>query len=63
MTTTTTNGAVAKTTPNRGFGPLACPLCGQDGAIQLNLDDLDTCTCPECSEEFGLDTVREMIAK
>jgi hypothetical protein len=61
-TLTTANGT-AKDTTRRGFGPLTCPLCGQDCAISLNLEDLETCTCPECSEEFTLDTVRDVIAR
>jgi hypothetical protein len=60
MTTqATANGAAAK----KGFGELTCPLCGQDGAIGLSLEDLESCTCPSCSEEFTLDAVRDVIAK
>lgn len=64
MTTATANGVAQATAKvERGFGELTCPCCGQDCGIQLNLSDLDTCSCPECSEEFSLDTVREMLAK
>jgi hypothetical protein len=43
---------------------LPCPLCGeQQASISLYLDDMDTCCCRECSEEFSLDAVRDMIAK
>jgi hypothetical protein len=52
-----------KAPARKGWGSLTCPLCGQDCAISLNLEDLKTCTCPECSEDFLLDTVRDVIAR
>jgi hypothetical protein len=63
MTTTQTsaNGAAAKAA--KGL-LLPCPLCGEQGAsISLYLDDMDTCHCRDCDNEFSLDTVRDLLAK
>jgi len=40
-------------------------LCGQQGRITVNLGDIDLndgLHCEECSEDFGTDTIREMLA-
>lgn len=48
----------------RGFGLLRCPLCGAEGTISLDLDEVTHETslqCRECEETFGVDTVRDTI--
>lgn len=60
MTTTATTNA-ATDTPARGFQGLRCVLCGAEATISLDLDDLDTFHCPECSEDFTADDVRAQI--
>jgi transcription elongation factor Elf1 len=47
----------------RGFGPLRCISCGEEGVIRLDLDDCATLHCTDCEAEFGLDDVRALIAK
>jgi hypothetical protein len=60
MTTQTTNNGTVKA---KGL-LLPCPLCGeQQASVSLYLDDMDTCYCRDCENEFSLDTVRELIAR
>jgi hypothetical protein len=40
---------------------LPCPCCLADAAIQLNLLDGDTLTCPDCDEEFTVDYIDSLI--
>lgn len=40
---------------------LYCPCCRIVAAIDLHLDDGDTMTCRECSEEFTTEDVRKLI--
>jgi hypothetical protein len=47
--------------PERGWGPLFCPCCAVEATIRLDRDDLDTLTCADCDESFGLERVRGMI--
>jgi hypothetical protein len=43
---------------------LPCPLCGEaEATVQLNLADLDTCTCLECDAEFSLDELAGRLAR
>jgi hypothetical protein len=53
-----------KADPTRptGFGPLRCPVCGQEATVSLDLDDLQTFRCGECDDTFSADDVRIMIA-
>jgi hypothetical protein len=46
----------------RGF-PHRCPLCGAEETIKINLGDVATFECGECSEEFGPDAIRAMIGQ
>lgn len=48
---------------SRGFGHLPCPKCGEEAIVQIDLDDLNTCKCGECEEEFTTEDVRNLIAK
>jgi hypothetical protein len=68
MTTNQTSPALSLTPeadPRASRGVLLpCPKCGKDEVqIQLDLDDLRTCTCRECGEDFTLDDVRDLIEK
>lgn len=56
MTQTETE-PVSQTEASRG-GNLPCPRCGEVCGIALDLDDLETCRCRECEENFTLDDVR-----
>lgn len=55
------------TTKARGFGYLPCPRCmNAECSIDIDLADLtgdESCHCPECDERFGLDDVRNLIAR
>lgn len=43
---------------------LICPKCGKSCAgITLHLDDLETFSCIECTEDFDASDVEELIAK
>ena len=43
---------------------LPCPKCGEVSAtIALNLGDMQTFTCQECSEEFDRSDIESFIAK
>lgn len=50
-------------TVKRGFGPLPCILCGAEGTIRLDLDDVANLTCAECEESFTPADVRAFMAK
>lgn len=45
-----------------GFGSLTCPKCCCDGVVMIHLDDFENFCCGDCSEEFTLSDVRELIA-
>jgi transcription elongation factor Elf1 len=51
----------------RGWGGLPCPMCGEaEVSIALDLDDMgrdEACRCAECESAFGLDHVRDLMAK
>ncbi len=41
-----------------------CLCCGSiDGSRRLDLDDLATLTCSECSDEFTVDDLRATVAE
>jgi hypothetical protein len=42
---------------------LSCPMCGASEAIQLDLNDLTTVTCGECSDEFTPEAARKVLAE
>lgn len=60
---TQTNSPTETAAPARGFGQLPCPLCGADATVRLDLDDLATFNCCECSEDFTADDLRAIIAQ
>lgn len=47
---------------SKGFPGLRCPLCGSTDIQALYLDDLTTCRCTSCEEDYTLDDVRELVA-
>jgi uncharacterized protein (DUF983 family) len=47
--------------PRRGFKHTPCPKCGEDGIIQISLDDVGDCHCNECGEDFTLADIRAFI--
>jgi hypothetical protein len=51
---------MAKSEAFDGFD-LVCPKCGQEGAIDLDLNNLHQATCGECSEEFDPAEVAEEL--
>ena len=50
------------TEPERGFGLLPCPRCGEDTHIRLDLDDCAVFTCTSCEADFAADDVRNLVA-
>jgi hypothetical protein len=42
---------------------LSCPLCGAIESIKLDLNDLTTCSCGECGDEFGPEDARKRMAE
>lgn len=46
----------------RGFAGVRCPLCGSDDVQKIQLDDLETCHCSACEEDYTLDDVRQLVA-
>ncbi len=46
-----------------GFGNLPCIKCGEETTIRLDLDDCDRMTCGECSAEFTLAEVQDVIGR
>jgi len=63
MNQTANNLNVVTEAPEKGL-TLPCPKCGEaEASIALNLDDLDTCHCLACDEEFTLGEIRDLIAK
>jgi hypothetical protein len=64
MTTPTATTAPATTPTPKPWGTLPCPLCGvAEAAISIRFDDMDTCSCAECSGDFSLEVVRDLIAR
>lgn len=65
MTNATTNLAVATETTAKIRGvQLPCPCCGEEqAAIMLSLADMESCRCEECSTDFTLTDVKDLIAK
>ena len=47
--------------PVPGFGLLTCVLCGEQATISVDLDDVFTFHCPECSGDFDLEDVAKVI--
>jgi hypothetical protein len=43
---------------SQGFPGLRCPLCGQEDCVTLNLQDVHTFSCTECSEDIPADDAR-----
>lgn len=43
---------MAATTKTTRSLKVACPFCNQDGAVTLDLNDLNEITCGDCSETF-----------
>lgn len=66
MTTATNGHPQAPAPPTTSFGAV-CPDCGVEGAITCDLNDLDLCTCSECSSEFSpayaIERLGERLAK
>lgn len=49
-------------TVRKGFPGIRCPLCGSDDVQTISLDDLETCHCAGCEEDYTLDDVRQLVA-
>lgn len=67
-----TTMTTAKTTPtckptSKGFGPLPCPLCGEEATVRLDIteitEDGDCLWCGSCEADFSLATVRNVLAR
>jgi hypothetical protein len=49
-----------------GFNDLPCILClaePGDFPMTLDLDDLETITCPECGETFTVEEIASLVGK
>ena len=60
MATETTTTETRKNAP-RGFPGLCCIKCGHSGEVHIALEDM-TLSCSECSETYGPEEVRDVIA-
>jgi hypothetical protein len=49
--------------PERCFGLLPCPRCGEETVIALDLDDLQAFRCGSCEGEFGREELEAIIAR
>lgn len=45
------------------FAGLKCLCCGEVDVVSIDLDDLKTFRCRECSDEFDKDAVAEQVEK
>lgn len=51
---------MSKQEHTRGFAN-RCPLCGEEDALQVALDEVTTLICTECNEEIDLERVRAIV--
>lgn len=59
----TTNTTATKAQGKLESWDLACPLCGAEGAISLDLNDLIGVSCGECEDSFAPETGRKLMAE
>jgi hypothetical protein len=58
---TATLPETAPKTQQHGWPHLRCIICGDEGTVHVNLADVHSFNCNECTNEFSDEVVRQQI--